>query len=116
LHPQIKARLEAQVQKYAAENRRAVVLDAPLLLEAGWGPMCNLVVLVDASREARLHRGRQRGWTEADFDRREAAQWTVEEKRRHAHVVLPNDGTEAELKRVVEQFWQEKIVCRPPAG
>jgi dephospho-CoA kinase len=116
LHPRIKARLEAQGQKFAAEGRSAVVLDAPLLLEAGWAPMCDVVVMVDASREARLHRGRLRGWTEEDFDRREAAQWTVDEKRRHAQVVLPNDGSEADLRQVVERFWQEKIVSRPPAG
>ena len=116
LHPLIKVRLEAQAEKFMAEGRPAVVFDAPLLLEAGWGPMCDFLVLVEASRAARVARGRLRGWSEEEFDRREAAQWTVDEKRRHADVVLPNDGSEDDLQRVVQQFWNEKIVSRSPSG
>jgi dephospho-CoA kinase len=111
LHPLIRKRLESQREKFAAERRPAVVLDAPLLLEAGWGSMCDVVVLVDASREKRLVRARQRGWNEADLDHREAAQWAVDLKRPHAHVVLPNDGPEQELRQAVQRFWSEQIAA-----
>ena len=36
--------------------RPAVVLDAAILLEAGWDNLCDLVVFVDASQPVRLHR------------------------------------------------------------
>jgi dephospho-CoA kinase len=113
LHPRIRQRLDGLRNKFAAEGRSAVVLDAPLLLEAGWGPMCDLVVMVEAPRELRLQRGRQRGWTEAEFDRREAAQWPVDQKRRHTQVALFNEGTEDDLRQAVKQFWADHILGRP---
>src|SRR3972149_5703140 len=45
LHPRIRQRLETLRIEFAAEGRPAVVLDAPLLLEAGWGPLCDLIVM-----------------------------------------------------------------------
>jgi dephospho-CoA kinase len=109
LHPRIRRRLEAKRQEFAAEGKPAVVLDAPLLLEAGWGPMCDVVLMVDAPRESRLQRARERGWSDAEFARREAAQWPVEKKRRAAHVVIANDGTVERLRAAVGNFWEQNV-------
>jgi dephospho-CoA kinase len=92
-----------------AAGRPAVVLDAPLLLEAGWGPMCDIVLMVDASRETRLARARNRGWSEAQFDEREAAQLPIGKKRDAAHVILNNNGTEEELRQSVREFWDQHV-------
>jgi dephospho-CoA kinase len=110
LHPRIRQRIETQRRQFALAGRPAVVLDAPLLLEAGWGPMCDVILMVDASREVRLARAQHRGWTEDHFNQREAAQWPVEEKRRSADVVIKNDGTEDELREAVRDFWQRHVV------
>jgi dephospho-CoA kinase len=107
LHPRIRERLDEQRQAFDAQRRPAVVLDAPLLLEAGWGPMCDLVIMVDAPRDVRLSRAKNRGWAEAEFDRREAAQWPVEEKRRRSDVVLENVGSPEELRRYVREIWSQ---------
>jgi dephospho-CoA kinase len=109
LHPRIGRRLAKLRDQYAAEGRPAVVLDAPLLLEAGWGPMCDLVVMVDAPRELRLARAAERGWSEAEFARREAAQWPVDDKRREAHLLVANDGTENELRSAMRHLWARHI-------
>jgi len=109
LHPRIRQRLEQQRQAFAAASVPAVVVDAPLLLEAGWGPMCDIIVFIDASQEQRLARARHRGWTERAFSEREAAQMSVEEKRRAAHVVIRNDSSECELRRAIEKFWRSKV-------
>ena len=85
------------------------VLAAPVLLEAGWGPTCDILLMVDVPREIRLERARQRGWSEAEFDRREAAQWPVEDKRREAHFVLANNGSQEELRQAVREFWQAHV-------
>ena len=97
-------------EQFAAEGKPAVVLDAPLLLEAGWGPLCDFVLMVDVPRETRLTRATISGWTDAEFARREAAQWPVDEKRRLADAVIANDGTEAELRDAVRDFWQRNIM------
>jgi dephospho-CoA kinase len=109
LHRRIRRRLEKLRQQFADEGYHAVVLDAPLLLEAGWGPMCDLVVMVDSPRELRLARARGRGWSDEDFTRREAAQWLVEDKRRGSSLLIENDGSEEQLRSSVKGLWRNHI-------
>jgi dephospho-CoA kinase len=109
LHPRIRRRLKSQIEQLAIDGRKVAVLDAALLFEAGWQPMCDLVVFVDAPRDSRLQRARNRGWSEAEFDQREAAQWPVEDKRRAAHVMLSNDASEADLRDAVRELWERQI-------
>jgi dephospho-CoA kinase len=108
-HPRIAARLESQRDHFAESGYRVVVLDAALLFEANWNPMCDLVVFVDAPREVRLHRARQRGWTDEEFLRREAAQWPVKRKRGQADVIIDNGGTPEELQQAVRKFWDQHV-------
>jgi dephospho-CoA kinase len=110
LHPRIRRRLEAERREMVAAGRAAVVLDAPLLLEAGWGSLCDVVLFIDSSRETRLARARKRGWSEAQFDEREAAQLPIVKKRGAADVVINNDGTEDELRRSVHDFWNQYVI------
>src|SRR6478672_11811990 len=58
LHPRIGRRLNQRRDEAAAAGKPAVVLDAPLLLEAGWGPMCDLVLMIDSPRDFRLERAK----------------------------------------------------------
>jgi dephospho-CoA kinase len=112
LHPRIRRRLESQAREFANAGKRAVVLDAPLLLEAGWDSICNVVLFIDASRDIRLERARRRGWSEAQFDKREAAQWPIDKKREAADIVISNDGSEDELRSRVQQFWNQHVAGR----
>jgi dephospho-CoA kinase len=114
LHPRIGQRLNRLRQELAASGKPAVVLDAPLLLEAGWGSMCDVILMVESPREVRLERALKRGWTEAEFIRREAAQWSPEQKRYFADAVIPNTGSEDQLRRAVREFWEQYI--SPPAA
>jgi dephospho-CoA kinase len=109
LHPRIRQRLERLRDQYRAEGKSAVVLDAPILLEAGWGPLCDVVLMVDSPRELRLERALRRGWSEQEFHHREQAQWPVEKKRRAADVVIQNDGSETQLRQAVGEFWRNHI-------
>jgi dephospho-CoA kinase len=82
-----------------------VVLDAAVLLEAGWGDLVDALVYVDAPRDVRLARVAARaGWTAAELDAREAAQWPAAEKKRRADAVLVNDGEPDELPVRVDRL------------
>ena len=74
LHPRIRQRLDRLREQYRAEGKPAIVLDAPILLEAGWGPLCDVILMVDCPRDVRLKRALRRGWNEHEFERREQAQ------------------------------------------
>jgi len=109
LHPRIQAALDAKKRDFAAAGSPAVVLDAPLLLEAGWASQCDMIVMVDAPRETRLARACQRGWSEAEFARREASQWPVEKKRAAAAITLANDGNIDDLRPAVRAVWDQLV-------
>jgi dephospho-CoA kinase len=110
LHPRIRQRLEAAHKVLLARGGPAIVLDAAVMLEAGWNALCDVVVFVDAPRQIRQQRARQRGWSDEQFAAREAAQWPIEEKRRRADVVLINGGSNDELRLEVRSFWDDYVV------
>lgn len=92
-----------------------VVLDAAVLLEAGWGDVVDKLVFVDAPRAARVARLAARGgWTEAELAAREAAQWPAEEKKAHADAVLVNDSGAAELQVQVDDLLARWRLARAP--
>lgn len=102
VHPWINSERE-RAFSLAAPTTRACVIDAPLLLEAGLAPLCDAIVFIDAPPERRLERSSARGWDEAEFRRREAAQWPLERKRAAATHVIVNDGDLGKLAREVRR-------------
>ena len=87
---------EAQSQRTGI---RLVVLDAAILLEAGWDDLCDLVVFVDAPRDERIRRvQQQRGWSREVFEAREQAQWPCRHEAARADLVITNDAGVESLK------------------
>ena len=106
-HPRIKHLLNEQLQRNLADDDvRAIVLDAAVMIEAGWEKMCDTIVFVDASRDARLRRALSRGWSERQFEDREAAQASLPRKRGLADVTIHNNGSPDDLRDQVRQHWQ----------
>jgi dephospho-CoA kinase len=105
-HPRITQRAEQRIAELAQSGAaKAVVLDAPLLMEAGWDKFCDTIVGVTAPRRERLRRAHQRGWTEADFVAREAAQESLDEKLKRADWVIDNSRSPDDTFRQVQEFW-----------
>lgn len=125
--PAERARLEGLIHPWIARKReaafaaapagtRALVIDAPLLLEAGLGPSCDRVIFVDCPLETRRARvAESRGWTPAELARREAAQWPLDRKRALAHHVIRNDGDPASLRAQVRAVLDEACPPGSPA-
>ena len=83
VHPLLRAGRAGLRER--AKGAKAVVIDAPLLFEAGVDAECDTVIYVDSPREQRLARVRAtRGWDEPELERREASQLPLEQKRRRS--------------------------------
>ncbi len=108
-HPEIGRLLERQAEAMAAAGTPAAVLDAPLLLEAGWDAFCDRLVLVDAPRETRLKRALARCWTKEDFSAREGAQKSLDHKLKRADVIIDNSGPAERTQAQVERFWRALV-------
>jgi dephospho-CoA kinase len=115
-HPRIGRRLESQLAEMHRAGVQVAVLDAPVMLKAGWDRLCQRIVFVDTPQPVRLARARQRGWTESDFAAREAAQEPVEAKRKRADMTIDNSASREQLYAQVDRFWQDLLedATQPP--
>src|SRR5690606_3754690 len=104
--PWIERRIREELARAGEDPAvRFVVLDAAIMLETGWGDVCDRVVYVDAPRAARAGRLAARsGWSEAEVLAREAAQMPPEEKARRADAVIDNSGPPEALRPQVEEL------------
>lgn len=81
---------------------RFALLDAALLLEAGWGAICDRIVFADSPTDIRRERVAKRGWPAGELERRESAQMPLESKRRIADAVLDSSGDPAGMPGRIE--------------
>jgi dephospho-CoA kinase len=118
IHPLVRRRFEELAAAAAAAEQRPaaaaapaapipapppiLVLEATLLVEAGYGPGFDLIVTLEGDPEVRLRRAVARGLDEAAARARLAAQGDGARRRQGAHRVIENDGTLADLRRQVD--------------
>jgi dephospho-CoA kinase len=111
-HPHIGRCLRERIVELSRAGVRATVLDAAVMLKAGWDDACDRILFVDAPRDLRVARARQRGWSEAEFAAREAAQESLDDKRSRADVVVDNSSTLENTCAQVERFWRSLFPFR----
>lgn len=108
IHPLVRRRFAALAAAPGAPGgREIVVLEATLLVEAGYAPDFDLVVTIEADPEIRLRRAIARGMSEEEARRRLSAQGEGDARRAAAHRTLVNDGGLAELEREVDALVAE---------
>ncbi len=108
-HPRIKHEIDTELRRLRENGATVAVLDAALLLETDWKTSVDRIVFVDTPRSIRLQRVRQRGWTEAQFDAREAAQLPLEAKKKQADWVVDNSRFLPETLDIIREIWQNSI-------
>ena len=110
-HPLIQAAVEQQMQA-VCRNAPVIVLDVPLLFEAGWEVLTDEIWVVSLSEAAQLMRLMERdpAMTEEEARARIAAQMPLSEKRARADVVIDNSGTKEETLHMIERIWRERVV------
>ncbi len=109
LRPLIRSRL---VEGIAASQRTApaVVIDAAVLFEAGWDELCTVVVFVDAPEKLRFQRAASsRGWSQAEWIRREKSQISLDKKRQKCDHTIDNSSSALCLRRQVRGFFSEVV-------
>lgn len=103
LHPEILNHTLALIKK---SHEKMIIVEVPLLFEAGLEKCFALTVCVDAPRSLRLKRAAARGWTPSEFGRRDAAQLTAGEKAAKADVVIVNDGSLKDLREQADNLFK----------
>lgn len=106
-HPQVIREMREKIEEYRAENK-VIVLDVPLLFEAGLDSMVDETWVVYVDRETQLQRLIARdGLSYEEANKRIQAQMSLEKKRDLADFVINNKGNIEDLKRQVLLKWRE---------
>ena len=110
-HPRISAKMRNQISELATQGAvDIVVLDAALLLEAGWDEYCDKILYVETPEVVRHERATSRGWSAEDVAKREAAQLPLAQKKLRADTVIDNSQSAAETTRQIEAIVKSLII------
>jgi dephospho-CoA kinase len=108
VHPLIFQEIMREISaRRAAGFTGHIVLEAPILVEAKGTGMVDRIWVVTAPRAAVEERlTSARGLTRAEIAARAGAQLADAERRRHADLVIENDGDLTALRAAVEAAWR----------
>lgn len=117
-HPRIFQLMAERLRELEEETggEGVVVLDIPLLVEAGAGRMFHFNLVVDAPPEEQAKRLMEdRGLSAGEAWARISSQASREERLRCADLVIENDGSLDKLRNEVDRAWRE-ITLRSRGG
>ena len=101
IHPLVLHRCERLLETYNSHAQvKAIVLDMPLLLEAGWQNHCNRLVFVDCKDELRADRAKKIGIFNKNQLIRENFQISLDNKAKVSDNTIDNNS---DLSALVEQ-------------
>jgi dephospho-CoA kinase len=104
VHPRVVESIRRRVEEARRSGKpEVVVIDAPLLLEAGLDSVCDHVVYVEADQERRVELARKtRGWGAREVALRERRQIPLRSKKDRADTTIDNRGALEETRAQVE--------------
>ncbi len=113
VHPKMFDRMRELIEELRTHGgMKAIVVEAAVLIEANWTPLVDYVWVVVVASEAVVTErlAKQRNLSPDQVRARLAAQLSIEGRLKHAHVVITNDGSLAEVRAAVQQAWDQ--LCR----
>ena len=84
-----------------------IVLEAAVLIEAGWCTMVDEIWLTYATKEMVIRRLKEsKGLSEKQVNQRISSQLSFLKQRRHAKVIIENTNTMDALRKTVRSLWK----------
>lgn len=106
MHPRMFEVLKRRLEEWRSQGVKVVVLEAAVLIEAGWTSVVDQLWVVRAATPKIEGRMKHKNvFSEAQVKARMQSQLPAEERAKHADVVIDNDGSPEDLRRRVESLW-----------
>ena len=105
-HPVIIAQIKNRIKKINRDS--LIVIDAPLLIEAGLNKLLDYLIVVKADKETLIRRLKKKGFSRNEVLRRLRMQLPLRYKLRLADFVIDNNGalnnTKKQIDRILQTF------------
>lgn len=110
MHPKIARMARERIQQLQTQGIHTIVLEAAVLIEAGWTSLVDEVWVTWVPVETAIRRVQARNHLPEDAVRaRINSQMPFEERSKHARVVIDNSGDLEQLRRQVHEVWNSRI-------
>ena len=107
LHPLIRQEMERQARAGMECGAQVVVLDVPLLFEAGMQDMAQLVACVHCPEEIQILRMKSRnGYSREEAISRIRSQWPLSEKMRLSDLLISTNQPLEDLRHQVQSLYE----------
>ena len=108
IHPLVVKEIKKNISRFRKIKRiRAVIIDAPLLIEADLHKIVDYLVVVKANRKLQIKRILRRARiTKGQIMKRIKSQLPMREKIRLADIIIDNRGNLTRTKNEVGKIWQ----------
>lgn len=104
IHPYVYEKIQEAID---ATEQKIVIVEVPLLFEAGFEKLCDKVLAVQCNRTVKEKRLRRKRFSVQEIRAREKAQMPESLKAQKADFVIDNSGSISQTTREVERFWHK---------
>ena len=110
MHPGMAKMIQEKMERLRGEGTEVVVVEAAVLVEAGWQYLFDEIWITNASEEQVVERVRRRSnLSEEQVMGRIRSQLPFEERSQHAQVTVMNSGGLDDLQWEVESLWNSRV-------
>ncbi len=110
MHPRMARMVAQQVEELGEQGADVVVVEAPLLFDAGWDSLVGEVWSTESPEDLVIQRLQSRsGLSQEEAKKRIDSQMSAEERKSRSQVVVDNSGDLVELERVVRSIWDSRV-------
>ena len=113
MHPRMHTMMEERLGELEAKGVQVAVLEAAILIEAGWIALVDEAWMLEVPEEVAVERIHQRnGLAEEEIRKRLQSQLSNEERAGHASEVIENTGDLEALRLRLEELWSSRLQGR----
>ena len=110
MHPLIRDLIEERLVTLESNQNKVAVVEAAILIEAGWKSLFDEIWVVISDPEEVINRlGVRNGLSREDALKRIDSQMSNNERIEHGDVVVENTGSMEDLKTRVNSLWSKRI-------
>ena len=110
MHPLIRDLIDERLVSLESSQNKVAVVEAAILIEAGWKSLFDEIWVVISDREEVINRlGVRNGLSREDALKRIDSQMSNNERIEHGDVVVENTGSMEDLQTRVNSLWSKRI-------
>ncbi|MDD5225709.1 MAG: dephospho-CoA kinase [Candidatus Omnitrophica bacterium] len=106
IHPYVYEKIK---EKLEASDRKVILVEVPLLFEAGFETLCDKVVTVTCNSTIKMKRLTNKKFTEQEVRARERAQMSEALKAQKANFIIDNSKSIYQTQREIERLWYKFV-------